>query len=972
MRDNDKDGQDDGQAADKLFAAGADAFRRGEFDEAADLLERYLNDRPGDAAAAHILARALLQLNRDLGRAEERLRQAIAHDPGTESVYLETLGALYIHMGEHAKAVDTLELALVRDTGSDPRHTESLKYYHSLASKKAGTAPGNPDEPPFLKVELARLRGRRRQTLFLFPSILVHVLILTLVWFLANYTPSLKQESKEDLTYVDVAQERVSPPVEGAPEEAAPEPGVAPEKAPSTEATPAPVTARKEIPVNAPERGLSKATGPTVKAESARGERGATGGKAKASIEAAGSEGRVPGSTPTGEKGIEVGSLRGKGGQGLGDEVALLTPSSLNAGGQDRKGKGKGSGKSERLGSVERGGGAAGASRAGMGLGEAAGGGPGAGPGGAKKKAEMGGAGQGGGGQEGPARFGGGSERGLDIPSMRGGGGLGGLDASLTRRELGIPVAPGAGGGVGGASGKGGERLASVERGSGGPASGAGRGVGFGPGGQGQGYAAGGASGKGSTAGKLDTESSGGGVGGFLGRVGDKVSDMLGGGSSRKGTGGAEADLNRGSGLQGLLGDKAAPGRGAGPSGKGGVQRLSSVERGTGGPAVGGSQAPDASGGKGALAGGVKKEAAGALGAPAGTGADRYASAGGREARPGLTERNVGPGKGKGLAGNLGPRVTIVTPTTGRTRRLTQVVKGTVSNRGTKKAVLTVNTDSRVISVDNGSFESVVALGKGRNTVSVMAFDQDGNVGKDTITLDYDTPTSGSPIVITTPKDGQVFDVSEMSVIAVKGTIGDQDIKRAKLIINGNPTDIVVNRGYFQQGVALVQERDTLVVEAVSADGEVSRSEQVQVSTTNARPKDIMVILTWDKPHADFDLHIYSPLGGHTYYKSPTVYASNEAIAGAQLEQDAKGNFGPEVFTQAKAEKGVYTLKSNYFYSGGDGDAHATATVILYGDNPSRRMVRVFGPHLQVDTKSGEDIWQIARFRMPEGIFIEE
>ena len=65
-------------------------------------------------------------------------------------------------------------------------------------------------------------------------------------------------------------------------------------------------------------------------------------------------------------------------------------------------------------------------------------------------------------------------------------------------------------------------------------------------------------------------------------------------------------------------------------------------------------------------------------------------------------------------------------------------------------------------------------------------------------------------------------------------------------------------------------------------------------------------------------------------------------------------------------------MKSNYFYSGGDGDAHAKVTIILYGDNPSRKIVRVFGPHLQRDTKDGSDTWEVTRFRMPEGIFLEE
>jgi hypothetical protein len=366
--------------------------------------------------------------------------------------------------------------------------------------------------------------------------------------------------------------------------------------------------------------------------------------------------------------------------------------------------------------------------------------------------------------------------------------------------------------------------------------------------------------------------------------------------------------------------------------------------------------------------------AEGALGVPGGTYAEKYASAGRGVARPGSTEKQSGVGgRGRVMAkSSLGPVVQITSPGNGRTSRLSQEVAGTVSDMRVKKAILTVNNDSRVISVEQGAFDSVVSLSRGRNIITVTAFDMEGNVGKDILTLDYVEPSEGAPVNIIAPRDGQVFDVSEKSVVTVKGTIGDSEIKRAKLIFNGNPMDIAVHRGYFEQQVALVLERDSMLVEAVSGDGTVSRSPLVTVGTVNVKPRDIMVILQWNKPRADMDLHIYGPGGGHTCYKSPSTYESREAIAGAQLEQDSKANFGPEVFTQEKADKGIYTVKSNYFYSGGDGNAYSTVTVILYGDNPSRRIVRVFGPHLQVDTKNGEDWWPVTRFKMPEGIFLED
>jgi len=369
---------------------------------------------------------------------------------------------------------------------------------------------------------------------------------------------------------------------------------------------------------------------------------------------------------------------------------------------------------------------------------------------------------------------------------------------------------------------------------------------------------------------------------------------------------------------------------------------------------------------------GEKKEAEGALGVPGAAGQERYAAVARSRAGQIAPEKQSGvktETKGSSL---IGPSVRIVTPTSGRTSEMTQYVKGVVSDPKMTKATLSVNNDSRVISVIGGRFEAAVGLTDGRNVITVMAFDRDGNAGKDSITLTYSRTAGTIPVAITEPRNGQVFDVSRSSTVKVRGTVGDNSVKKATMILNGRPKDIVVKDGRFSQEIALTQEKNTVAVEAIDAHGGVSSSDVVGFATMNVKPKDIMVILTWDKPNADFDLHVYGPLGGHTSYKNPNIYESNEAIPGAQIEQDAKGNFGPEVFTMERADRGTFTIKSNYFYSGGDGDAHATVTVILYGDNPARRIVRVFGPHLQVDTKTGEETWDVARFKMPEGIFLEE
>jgi len=467
-------------------------------------------------------------------------------------------------------------------------------------------------------------------------------------------------------------------------------------------------------------------------------------------------------------------------------------------------------------------------------------------------------------------------------------------------------------------------------------------------------------------------------AGGFLSRAASKVTGMLGLGGGQGRGAAPDARPRKAGDLSGLA--PKAGGGGAGTGTAAGVRRQPAVRIGDSeksrvvpAAAADAGRTPDATEGARSAAGG-KKMAEGLLGVPGGSGAERYASAARGETKPVTTEKQSGVARGSRVVAknSVGPIVAITSPSSGGTRQLSQVIKGTVSDPRARKAQLTINNDTRIISVDRGSFESVVSIHKGRNIITVTAFDTEGNAGKDSITLDYSEPTEGAPVNIISPRDGQVFDVTERSVVRVKGTIGDQDIKRAKLILNDRPMDIVVNRGYFEQDVALGQEKNSILVEATDRYGQVSRSQTLSVGTVNVKPKDIMIILSWDKPHADMDLHVFGPSGGHTYYKSPSMYESSDAIPGGQLEQDSKGNFGPEVYTQEKADKGTYTVKSNYFYSGGDGDCNATATVILYGGNPSRRIVRVFGPHLQVDTKNGEDTWGIAKFKMPEGIFLED
>ena len=382
---------------------------------------------------------------------------------------------------------------------------------------------------------------------------------------------------------------------------------------------------------------------------------------------------------------------------------------------------------------------------------------------------------------------------------------------------------------------------------------------------------------KGTSPKALGPAGSEGGLGGLIESASRKMAGVLGFGQPAGPSGPSAADLKRG-GAAGLR-SGARPGAGSGGgTGAGGQERFGSADK---QPSRASAKGPE---------GGEKQFAKRSLAVPE---ENRYASAERAAAAPMSADKGSAATSGALMAKKIiGLQARISSPSSGNTNRISQDVTGNVSDARVKKMTLTVNGDSRVISVEDGAFDASVSLSKGRNKITVMAFDMDGNVAKDNVDLDYSEPSKGTPVMITWPRDGQVFDVSEKSVITVKGTIGNLETKRAKLIFNGNPMDIVVDKGHFEQKVALEQALNSMVVEATDSSG-ASHSQTVNISTVNVRPKDVMVILSWDKPHADFDLHVYGPSGRDTYSKNPNTHESKELAPGGRARTGREGEFRP-------------------------------------------------------------------------------
>jgi uncharacterized protein YfaP (DUF2135 family)/tetratricopeptide (TPR) repeat protein len=1042
----------EGIPPEELYKAGGQYLKARDYISARSCLEKYLEQRPDDPAALHLLARALYHLNKDFDKAEECLNRAASLDPVSLTSYLETLGILLIHQAKYVRAREVFEYALSQDKQKNKRHTAALKFYLDLTKKKS--APNRPRIPKSHKPRSLFFTAdyghtRMKAYFFVLPSIMVHALILLLMMYLSAHHMPFKKDIAA-FTFVEIQQTAgEAPPEETRPIGENPRQQAASEAAPEEQAPAAPAQAGEGLNLPTVPATVSPQVQPKVagmqmenpKASAApeiKEKESGTGGPVSAKSKAA-ELAMKPGdieavSAIPGSNKLKIQDVR----PGLDDgEVRLsrktLTALSGGAGVSPEKRY-----RAERLRNK-----ASALARGTMGPSLASGGGPAwekkrlakleeqdfkaareklaeakkfsiTTPAIAPLQDDI---------KNFPARQlkidAGNSRQGAasgKIPRLKS---LNDMRDNISAYEkmqenLGAPMPSRAQERAAlskarASLGKGaiqdqpkllsgtdkmpapaesltGRRFASVkalpgksriqmpgqkkvsssmpragiakleEKSSTAPAGYAHSGITQAAGG---GYAgiAKGANGK-----ALGPAVSEGGLGGLIESASRKMAGALGFGQSAVPSGPSAGDLKRG----GIADLKPAPRPGAGNGGGtvGGVRGVVA-----GGVHFESAPKPSALFSAKGFAGGEKRFAGGSMRAP---GENRYAPVSRGAAEPMSADKSLMATRESLTAKPMaGLQVRIASPYSGNTHRISQNVTGNVSDARVKKVTLTVNSDSRVISCENGAFEASACLSKGRNMITVMAFDPDGNIAKDSAEVNYSEPSDDTPVNIIYPKNGQVFDVSEKSVITVKGTVGDLGIKRAKLIFNGNPMDIVVDKGNFEQKVALEQEQNTMVVEATNSSG-ASHSQTVNVRTVNAKPKDIMVILSWDKPQADFDLHVYSPSGKDIYPKNPNTSESKSAIpVDGQLEQDTKGDFGPEVFDERYAERGIYTVKSNYYASGGDG-SHAKVTIILYGDNPSRRIVRVFGPHLQVDAKGGSDTWEVTKFRMPEGIFLEE
>ncbi|MBN2542333.1 DUF2135 domain-containing protein [bacterium] len=231
----------------------------------------------------------------------------------------------------------------------------------------------------------------------------------------------------------------------------------------------------------------------------------------------------------------------------------------------------------------------------------------------------------------------------------------------------------------------------------------------------------------------------------------------------------------------------------------------------------------------------------------------------------------------------------------------------------------------------------------------------------------YNEPTAGlivtsgesAPVVhITYPTEGLE---TSSRVLALRGTVSDNSIENARLILNGSTQTIGVdNESLDSTSLILKTGVNTIRVEAYNENG--VGFDEVSVNAT-FEPVGVKITLTWDgSPYNDVDLYVQDPSGHWCMYET-----LNTAIGGSLDVDDTEG-WGPENFympkDSANAYPGEYNVKIHYFSDAGSGPTTPTLRILLNEEEPNQVERTIVGPML-----SDDEYWYATTITMPAGTF---
>lgn len=196
----------------------------------------------------------------------------------------------------------------------------------------------------------------------------------------------------------------------------------------------------------------------------------------------------------------------------------------------------------------------------------------------------------------------------------------------------------------------------------------------------------------------------------------------------------------------------------------------------------------------------------------------------------------------------------------------------------------------------------------------------------------------------------------QASSAQIRGRIaGAAKGKPATLVVNGVAMPLQVNEdGSYGRPYAFGRSSNS--VEVRSADGKTrSRAQFVDAYAGKTQAR-LRVVLSWDSPGTDLDLHVVAPDGAHAWYGNRVMRN------GGALDVDVTTGYGPEIFSSVAAPNGNYHVYVNYYGSGMETGALTIAQVaIIVNENTPREKQQVF----KVPMRAAGELTLVKSFMYP-------
>ena len=180
----------------------------------------------------------------------------------------------------------------------------------------------------------------------------------------------------------------------------------------------------------------------------------------------------------------------------------------------------------------------------------------------------------------------------------------------------------------------------------------------------------------------------------------------------------------------------------------------------------------------------------------------------------------------------------------------------------------------------------------------------------------------------------------------------------AILSINGVDSEIYISSGYFYETISIAAGENELQMRANGPEGDTGVSDIIIVYGDFEAPE-IEVVLWWNSPTSDLDLHAWNPSGEHCYY-------GNSVISDGFLDIDDTEGYGPETFAVQTANSGVYEIQINCYSL--DEDLYSDASVQIFFDGV---LQQTYGPHhFIIDDYNGTDPeawWEVCTITVENG-----